>query len=348
MSKARKTKPKTKTTKKVVSEHDKSYRRLFSHARMIEDLLRGFVKEKWVEDLDFSTLEKVNASYVTEDFRSRADDVIWKVRRHNGESLFIYLLLEFQSTVDPFMAVRMMVYLGLLYQDLIDSKQLTADRKLPPVLPVVLYNGKKSRWYGAQEINELIADGPQELEKYRPHLSYLLLDEGSYKDSQLTPLVKNMVAAIFRLENSRTETDFLQVIEALSEWLKDPAQERIKVEIERWLNHLVLPKRLPGVKLTELISLQEMRTMLSESVDDWAAQWKAQGLQQGLEQGLAQGLNKGRVEGQAQLLIGLLEEKFGPLDPDIHATIYRLDDESLIQCAKRTLKAQSLREVIGH
>jgi hypothetical protein len=31
----------------------------------------------------------------------------------------VYLLLEFQSTVDPFMAVRIMVYLGLLYQDLI-------------------------------------------------------------------------------------------------------------------------------------------------------------------------------------------------------------------------------------
>ncbi len=39
------------------------------------------------------------------------------------------------------MAVRVMVYLGLLYQDLIKTKQLARTGRLPPVLPVVLYNG---------------------------------------------------------------------------------------------------------------------------------------------------------------------------------------------------------------
>ncbi len=32
-----------------------------------EDLLRGFVKEEWVTQLDFSTLEKVSGSYVSDD-----------------------------------------------------------------------------------------------------------------------------------------------------------------------------------------------------------------------------------------------------------------------------------------
>ncbi len=237
-----------------------------------------------------------------------------------------------------------MVYIGLLYQDLIESGQLTSDRKLHPVLPLVLYNGQKKRWNAALEINDLIASGSSELEKYHPHLRYLVLDEGKYKNSELTPLVKNLVVAIFRLENSRTEADFLQVIEALTEWLKDPAQDRIKTEIERWLNHLVLPKRLPNVKLDKLISLQEMKSMLSETVDNWAIQWKTQGLQEGLEKGRVEG----RVEGQAQLLIDLLEEKFGPLDPDVHTTSYRLDNQCLIDCAKRTLTAQTLREAIGH
>ncbi|MCK0164341.1 Rpn family recombination-promoting nuclease/putative transposase [Marinobacter sp. S6332] len=51
-----------------------------------------------------------------------------------GESwLYVYLLLEFQSTVDKYMAVRVMSYLGLLYQDLIRQKHLTANGKLPPV-----------------------------------------------------------------------------------------------------------------------------------------------------------------------------------------------------------------------
>ncbi|MGH8475348.1 MAG: Rpn family recombination-promoting nuclease/putative transposase, partial [Methylococcales bacterium] len=102
--------------------HDNSYKLLFSEPEIIIDLLKGFVAEPWVADLDFSTLEKVSGSYVTDDLRSREDDLIWRVRsRYNW--IYIYLLIEFQSTIDHFMAVRLMTYTGLLYQDLIKSKQ---------------------------------------------------------------------------------------------------------------------------------------------------------------------------------------------------------------------------------
>lgn len=38
--------------------HDHSYKLLFTHPEMVADLLRGFVREDWVAELDFSTLEK--------------------------------------------------------------------------------------------------------------------------------------------------------------------------------------------------------------------------------------------------------------------------------------------------
>ena len=44
--------------------HDPGYKLLFAHARMVEDLLRGFVPEAWVSGLDFATLERVNTSTV--------------------------------------------------------------------------------------------------------------------------------------------------------------------------------------------------------------------------------------------------------------------------------------------
>ncbi len=108
-----------------MAEHDPGYKKLFSHPEMVEDLLRGFVHESWVKELDFSTLETFKDSFVSDDFRSRHDDIIWRVRW--GDSwLYVYLLLEFQSTIDPFMAVRLMVYIGLLYQHLIDIGKLSA------------------------------------------------------------------------------------------------------------------------------------------------------------------------------------------------------------------------------
>lgn len=113
---ARAHQPSTKA-KPPAQPHDSGYKLLFSHPAMVADLLKGFVAEDWVRELDFTTLEKQSGSYVSDDLRPRAEDVVWRVRWRD-RWLYVYLLLEFQSEVDPFMAVRLLVYVGLLYQDL--------------------------------------------------------------------------------------------------------------------------------------------------------------------------------------------------------------------------------------
>ncbi len=64
--------------------HDNAYKHIFSHPRLVEDLLRGFVPEDWVGGVDFSTLEKVSGSYVSDDLRDREDDLIWQVKLQAG------------------------------------------------------------------------------------------------------------------------------------------------------------------------------------------------------------------------------------------------------------------------
>jgi len=223
-----------------MGQHDSSYKLLFSHTRMVEDLLRGFVKETWVDQLDFSTLERVSGSYVSDDLREREDDIIWRVR-WGKEWLYVYLLLEFQSTVDTYMAVRIMIYLGLLYQDIIRAGQLSSSAKLPPVLPVVLYNGN-ARWDAATEIEDLVEHIPGGLSKYRPRLRYLLLDEKTYQESELAPL-RNMVAALFRLENSRTPGDIVRVLSNLIEWLASPDQTSLRRAFTVWCGRVLFPAR---------------------------------------------------------------------------------------------------------
>ena len=84
----------------MTAEHDHNYKLVFSHPEMVRDLLRGFVNEPWLAELDVDTLEKVSGSYVADDLRDREDDVIWRGQSHD-RWLYLYLLLEFQSTVDP-------------------------------------------------------------------------------------------------------------------------------------------------------------------------------------------------------------------------------------------------------
>ncbi len=160
--------------------HDCGYKYLFSAPEFVRDLILGFVPDEWLHGLDFTTLEPYPGSYITEDFRNRADDVVWRIRV--GEDwVYLYLLLEFQSTVDRFMALRMMVYQGLLYQDLIRKGDISSDGRLPPILPIVLYNGQK-KWTASEDVYDLIVAVPSLVEQFKPRVRYLLVDEQSYPD----------------------------------------------------------------------------------------------------------------------------------------------------------------------
>jgi hypothetical protein len=260
-------------------EHDQSYKLLFSHQQMVADLLRGFVTDDWVQAVDLTTLEHVHSSHISDDLREREDDMLWRVRWQDTW-LCVYLLLEFQSAVGKYMAVRIQTYVGLLYEGLIRSRQLTPSGMLPPVVPIVLYNGRAS-WTAALDVAELIEAMPGGLARYRPRLPYLLIDEARYSDSELAA-GQNLTAALFRLENSRTPADVQRVLAALVAWLRDPEHDSIRRAFTVWLKRVLLPGRLPTVPTPEVQDLMEMQSMLAERVLEWHQQWKEEGLQQGL------------------------------------------------------------------
>ncbi len=108
------------------------------------------------------------------------------------------------------MALRILVYVGLLYLDSVRDNKLTPDGRLPPVLPVVLYSGEDA-WTAATEIAALIESVPGGLERYRPQMRYSLVEERGFSDAELAPM-RNLVAALFRLENSRGPEDLVQVL----------------------------------------------------------------------------------------------------------------------------------------
>ena len=72
--------------------HDHSYKLLFAHPEMVRDLLEGFVREGWVTQLDFSTLERVSGTYVSEHLQGRTGDIVWRVRCGDRD---VYIAIEF-------------------------------------------------------------------------------------------------------------------------------------------------------------------------------------------------------------------------------------------------------------
>lgn len=322
----------------AVADHDHSYKKLFSHPEMVEDLIRGFVHEDWVQELDFSTLERVSGSFVTDNLKGRETDLIWRVRWGRERWLYVYLVIELQSTVDPFMALRMMVYSGLLLQLLVQQRQLTPSGKLPPILPLVLYNGF-APWGAARDVAELIDDVPGGLERYRPQLRYCLVDEMRIADSELASL-RNVAAALFRLEKNRGAEDVERVLTALSEWLRDLPE--LRRSFAAWLRLVLLPARLPGVEIPQVTDLEEVRSMMAERVKEWTLQWKQEGFEEGLERGLERGLEEGLEKGRSALALEL-ERRFGPLPAEARQRVESLGSiERIVELSARAATAPSL------
>ncbi|MTI51658.1 MAG: DUF4351 domain-containing protein [Alcanivorax sp.] len=324
-----------------MDKHDTIYKLLFSHDRMVRDLLVGFLPEEWITGLDLDSLEKMNGSYVTDDLRGRHGDAVWRVRW--GEDwLYVYLLLEFQSSVDRFMALRILVYTGLLHQDLIRRDELGADRRLPPVLPVVLYNGEP-RWRAPTEVRPLIQAPPDGLERYQPDQAFLLIDEGAYSADDRQPL-NNLVTALFRLEHHRSSDEVAGVLQLLVKWLEGPEQAGLRRSYLEWLRRR-LPKWFPGETFPEMHDLQEAYEMITNRFEEWKERQRLVGVQQGVEQGIERGIERGRLEGERALVLRLIQHRFGELPAVLRLRLEGASKSELEHLAERVLDATSLDDL---
>ena len=314
----------TRKMHSMSQEDDASYKLLFSAPEVVRDLVLGFIPDEWLHSLDYTTLEKVPGSYVTDDLRHRADDVIWRVKA-DGEWVYLYLLIEFQSRVDAWMAVRMMTYVGLLYQDLIRRNEVLKGKKLPPVLPIVLYNGD-AKWTAATDIAELIPRAPGLVAKYLPKLSYLLIDENQYAEADLAGL-KNLMAAVIRFEHPENEQVLLRLVDLVNE-MSDGSPE-LKRILAIWIRAVLLRQSKGTLVLPKVRDLKELKMTLAERFDTWAHQYRQEGIE----------------KGEALLLQRQLTRRFGTLPSGIVGKIAAATSAQLEQWGDRVLDAASLEEV---
>ena len=308
--------------------HDSSYKFLFSNPELVRDLVMGFIPDEWLHSLDYTTLEKVPCSYVTDDLKQREDDIVWKVKV-SGEWVYLYILMEFQSSVDKYMALRMMVYIGLLYQDLIKQGQVLSDGRLPPILPIVLYNGSQ-KWTATTNVADLIPEVSGLVAEFRPSLKYLLIDENNYSDSELASS-SNLVAAVFRLEHASSPSDVSDIVKFLIEWLAD--RPDLRKMFARWLSATLMRKSEYDILLPEIDDLQEIKVMLADKVEVWAKAYIAEGKQEGLQQG------------ETLLLQKLLAKRFGTIPAETTALISNAPVVDIERWFDRAIDAKQLSDV---
>jgi hypothetical protein len=317
-------------------DYDALYHRFFSHPGVVAQLLRGFVDGPWLGDLDLDGMERLNTKFYAETGQRRVGDMIWRIPRRDGVDTYLVLLLEFQSTSEHFMALRMLAYAALLWQQLVTEQSLGPSGRLPPLLPVVLYNGD-ARWLVPASLRDLVGlpkDSP--LWQWQPDLRYYPIDAGAFSQTDLQAR-EGLPALWFRLENAADSDQLLDAADAALAWFaRHPGFAVAQAAFTELLSAIVASSG-PGLSLPE--DLLEVRNMLLNRVERWQQEW--------LQEGLQKGRQEGRQEGEAALLLRLLERRFGILPEWARDRVLAADSAVLEEWGLRLLDAGNLDDVIG-
>ncbi len=100
----------------MIKHHDRQYKKVFSTPILAQKLLTSFVHEKFIKHLDFDTMTRKDKSYVTPNMKKYESDIVYEIY-FKDRPVYIYILMEFQSTVDKKMPIRFLRY--ILKQDYI-------------------------------------------------------------------------------------------------------------------------------------------------------------------------------------------------------------------------------------
>ena len=279
--------------RRPASPSDPANKHLFSHPRMVADLLR-LLGEPWVDDLDLGQLARLPAEHVADSHRVRREDMPWRVPFKPGTGYppgaAAVVHVEFQSSSHPHMAERLLEYAALLRRDLLRGPLAT----VPAHVPIVVYNGR-ARWSPPLQVAERTAWVPDALARFQPRMEFRFVDARTYRGDHV--LDGNAARAWLALEAAEAAGVAAALRHAAGTFagIGDATLSRgFKV----WCGG-VLPQRF-GDRLRSLTDMMEKPTMLAETLQEWEEQKLNEGRQEGRLAGRQEGRLAGRTEGREE------------------------------------------------
>ena len=262
--------------------HDKSYKDLYSKKEIAIDLFKSLVNKEWTKYLVPENLTLVNKSYITADYEELESDIVYKANVNNTE-VYFYILLEFQSTVDYRMPLRLLFYIcEILREHAVNAKHKKYDKniKIPAVIPIVLYNGDQ-KWDVPKEFREMIYNEElfgSSILNFTYDVFDISNDEKFNKENLISN--NNITSAIFLLDQKVDPEEFLQRIKVIALYFNSLSKDEIKA-IKNWIKNTVV-KELADSAI-EILEADKMEVELMVArnafiLDEMKEKAKAEGI----------------------------------------------------------------------
>ena len=321
--------------------HDLFVRYTFGQPERAAAELRAVMPPGVVSQVDWSTLRRESGSVVDPELRETQSDLLFSARLRGGRALLFYVLLEHQSSVNRWMALRMLRYVVRQLEHW--RKANPESEKLPVVVPLVMYHGPEGTWSAPRRMEELFdlpdeEDEPEAWRAFVPRFEYLLDDLTTERTAALMarpgPPMARLAWLVLRY--GRTA----ELADRLPEWTALLAQ--VHADPDGTENLLVAIRYL--IWIGDKRSRQATGQVLHSVVD--ARQAEALMRSYG-EQLMDRGERRGHIQARAESVLMLLTERGIPVDEQSRQRILECKDLSILnQWFHRAVKATHLRQVL--
>ena len=226
------------------------------------------------------------------------------------------------------MAVRILAYTALLWENIIKDLDLRAGDKLPPIFPLVVYGGDR-RWTASLTIAGLLDDRVGPLLPYQPSQKYFAIDEKNIEKDVLEA-ARGAVADFLRVKWAESRKDFARALASLG--VKFPAGTIAGNQIMTYLE-LIWRERFPDWAAQVDAEKKEGSAMFAEALAI-LDQKRLAAFDEGKAEGKAEGYGLGKDDGlmpSRQALLAMAGDAYNGLPDAWSQVICSLRDGEKIQ-----------------
>ena len=144
--------------KSTATPHDATFRQFLTQPDIARDFMKLHLPAELRAVCDLSMLKLESGSFVEDNLRQYFSGVLYSPKTAAGDG-YVHVLIEHQSSPDRHMTFRLIRYAVAAMQRLLEA----GHKKLPLVIPVLFYTGKRSpypnstRWLDESDDPEMAA-----------------------------------------------------------------------------------------------------------------------------------------------------------------------------------------------
>jgi len=295
------------------SHHDQLFKATYRDPRNLAALLRQNLPAALVEQLDFRCAEEIPGTFLDPNLSERCSDLLFRLPVAGRES-FVYVLAEHQSTPSPLMGLRLLIYMGRIWDRWLRQQRAKArahegapPRRVPAILPLVVFQGPGG-WSPSTAFTDLIDLPPEQLDAvrtYLPTFRYALENLGQVTDDELRARGLSPLGTIglVLLKHARDKRErFLRSLAGLMDLFRTlGADDQVTI-----LSYTVEVVDFSSLREVKEVFAGDLSPKLEEAIMTLSEKLRTEGRVEGRVEGRAEG----ELAGRRKLLWAQLHARF--------------------------------------